>query len=93
MAKRSVVVDMTSYGIYSTWDSKSKDIPKIQEFTHRVEAEIDVEFGYIINIKKAKGETYARRRLKEYAQSLQADNANVLSASTDKAAGDISEDI
>ncbi|UTT84690.1 DUF3859 domain-containing protein [Vibrio pelagius] len=56
MAKRSVVVDMISYGIYSTWDSKSKDLPKIQEFTHRVEAEIDVEFGYIINIKKAKGE-------------------------------------
>lgn len=31
MAKRSVVVDMTSYGIYSTWDSKSKDLPKIQK--------------------------------------------------------------
>ncbi len=56
MAKRSVVVDMTSYGIYSTWDSKSKDLPKIQEFTTIVDAEIDVEFGYILNIKKAKGE-------------------------------------
>lgn len=56
MAKRSVVVDMTSYGIYSTWDSKSKDLPKIQEFTTTVDAEIDVEFGYILNIKKAKGE-------------------------------------
>ncbi|MCF7502244.1 DUF3859 domain-containing protein [Vibrio sp. L3-7] len=56
MAKRSVVVDMTSYGIYSKWDSKSKDLPKIQEFTTIVDAEIDVEFGYILNIKKAKGE-------------------------------------
>ncbi len=56
MAKRSVVVDMTSYGIYSTWDSKSKALPKIQEFTTTVDAEIDVEFGYILNIKKAKGE-------------------------------------
>ncbi len=56
MAKRSVVVEMTSYGIYSTWDSKSKDLPKIQEFTTTVDAEIDVEFGYILNIKKAKGE-------------------------------------
>ena len=54
MAKRSVVVDMTSYGIYSTWDSKSKDLPKIQEFTTIVDAEIDVEFGYILNIKKPK---------------------------------------
>lgn len=56
MAKRSVVVEMTSYGIYTTWDSKSKDLPKIQEFTTTVDAEIDVEFGYILNIKKAKGE-------------------------------------
>ncbi|MFA0229211.1 DUF3859 domain-containing protein, partial [Vibrio sp. 10N.261.45.A7] len=47
MAKRSAIVDMTSYGVYSTWDSKSKDLPKIQEFTTTVDAEIDVEFGYI----------------------------------------------
>lgn len=56
MAKRSVLVEMSSYGIYSTWDSKSKQLPKIQEFTTEVPAEIDVEFGYIVNIKKAKGE-------------------------------------
>lgn len=56
MAKRSSIIEMTSYGIYSTWDSKSKQLPKIQEFTLRVPAEIDVEFGFIINIKKAKGE-------------------------------------
>lgn len=56
MAKRSVIVDMTSYGIYSTWDSKSKQLPKIQEFTTEVPADIDIEFGYIVNIKKAKGE-------------------------------------
>ncbi len=55
MAKRSVVVDMTSYGIYSTWDSKSKDLPKIRVH-HCWRFEIDVEFGYILNIKKAKGE-------------------------------------
>ncbi|WP_117234743.1 DUF3859 domain-containing protein [Vibrio maerlii] len=56
MAKRSPVIEMTSYGIYTTWDSKSKDLPKIQEFTTYVYAEVDVEFGFIVNIKKAKGQ-------------------------------------
>lgn len=55
MAKRSPIIEMTSYGIYSTWDSKSKHLPKIQEFTTHVPADIDVEFGFIVNIKKAKG--------------------------------------
>jgi hypothetical protein len=57
MAKRSPIVEMSSYGIYSTWDSRAKDLPKIQEFTTQVPAEIDIEFGFIVNIKKAKGET------------------------------------
>lgn len=56
MAKRSPVVEMTSYGIYKEWDSHSKHLPKIQEFTTKVPADEEVEFGYIINIKKAKGE-------------------------------------
>lgn len=56
MAKRSSIIDMVSYGIYSTWDSKSKALPKIKEFTTQVTAEVDVEFGFILNIKKAKGE-------------------------------------
>lgn len=56
MAKRSPITEMSSYGIYSGWDSKSKQLPKIKQFTLRVPAEIDIEFGYIINIKKAKGQ-------------------------------------
>lgn len=55
MAKRSPVVEMVSYGIYKEWDSRSKELPKIQEFTTKVPADDDVEFGFIINIKKAKG--------------------------------------
>jgi hypothetical protein len=47
---------MTSYGIYKEWDSRSKELPRIQEFTTKVPADEDVEFGFIINIKKAKGE-------------------------------------
>ncbi|MFA0439090.1 hypothetical protein BCU70_06990 [Vibrio sp. 10N.286.49.C2] len=56
MAKRSSTVEMTSYGIYSTWDSGSKELPKIQEFTTTVTADEHVEFGFTVNIKKAKGE-------------------------------------
>ncbi|KLN65795.1 MULTISPECIES: DUF3859 domain-containing protein [Vibrio] len=56
MAKRTPVVEMTSYGIYQEWDSKSKHLPKIQEFTTKVPADEEIEFGFIVNIKKAKGE-------------------------------------
>ncbi|MDA9556425.1 DUF3859 domain-containing protein [Vibrio sp.] len=55
MGKRSPLVEMTSYGIYTQWDSRSKSLPKIQNFTTDVAADIDVEFGFIINIKRAKG--------------------------------------
>lgn len=56
MAKRSPVVEMTSYGVYKEWDSKSKQLPNIQEFTTKVPADEEIEFGFIVNIKKAKGE-------------------------------------
>ena len=56
MAKRSPVIEMTSYGIYSTWDSGSKELPKIQDFTTIVPADEHIEFGFIVNIKKAKGQ-------------------------------------
>ncbi len=56
MTKRSAQVQMTSYGIYNTWDSRTKDLPKIQEFTTTIVAQEEVEFGFTVNIKKAKGE-------------------------------------
>ncbi len=55
MAKRSAIVEMTSYGVYSTWDSRSKQLPKVKDFTTQVIADEAVEFGFIVNIKKAKG--------------------------------------
>ncbi|MEF1172877.1 DUF3859 domain-containing protein [Vibrio sinaloensis] len=55
MAKRSPIVEITSYGIYQDWDSKSKHLPKIQQFTTKVPAQEEIEFGFIVNIKKAKG--------------------------------------
>ncbi len=54
MAKRKPEIRMKSYGIYSDWDSKTKQLPKIAEFTTRVPASIDIEFGFVVNIKWAK---------------------------------------
>lgn len=56
MAKSKPEVKLVSYGIYSQWDAASKDLPKLQRFTVEVQAEIDVEFGMIVKIKKAKGQ-------------------------------------
>ena len=55
MAKVKPVFSMTSYGIYSTWDEREKALPRVQSFTTDVNAELEIEFGYIINVKKGKG--------------------------------------
>ena len=49
-------IRIRSHGIYTQWDSDSKELPKIQEFTTRVPAQIDIEFGFVVNIKGAKNE-------------------------------------
>jgi len=46
MAKSKPEVSIQSCGIYSTWDSKSKALPQIEQFTTNVIAKLDVEFGY-----------------------------------------------
>lgn len=56
MAKRTPVIEMTSYGIYSLWDAKAKELPQIKAFTQTVTADEGVEFGFTVNIKKAKGQ-------------------------------------
>ncbi|MDB1123863.1 DUF3859 domain-containing protein [Vibrio algarum] len=75
MAKRSVIVDIVSYGIYSTWDSKSKQLPKILEFTTQVPAELDIEFGFTVNIKKAKGK---KIRFCIYHPNITSDDGEIL---------------
>jgi hypothetical protein len=54
MAKRKSEIRIKSFGIYSKWDKESKELPRILEFTTRVPAELDVEFGFIVNIVGAK---------------------------------------
>lgn len=41
---------MRSFGIYSKWDSKAKELPDLRDVTTDVPAEIDIEFGFIINV-------------------------------------------
>ncbi len=53
-AKRKPVIRMRSYGIYTKWESDSKHLPDVQEFTTRIPAEVDIEFGFVVNIKGAK---------------------------------------
>lgn len=55
MAKIKPEFTLVSYGIYSSWEEQSKDLPQILSFTTDVKAVLDVEFGYIINVKKGKG--------------------------------------
>ena len=47
---------MRSYGIYTKWDKDSKDLPRLSQMTTRVRADIDVEFGFLVNIKGAKNQ-------------------------------------
>lgn len=46
---------MISWGLYSAWDREDKSLPEIKEFTTDIPAVIGVEFGYILEIKKARG--------------------------------------
>jgi hypothetical protein len=55
MAKANIQHSIISFGIYDKWDGTDKDLPKVVEFTLNVPAKIDIEFGFIINIKKGKG--------------------------------------
>lgn len=56
MAKPQFQVSILSYGIHTQWDASSKSLPKVKQFTEQIPAELDIEFGLIINVKKAKGQ-------------------------------------
>ncbi len=55
MAKRKIEHELYSYGIYSRWERQSKDLPKLLEITDRIPIKDDIEFGYVLKIKGAKG--------------------------------------
>jgi len=55
MAKATIQHNIVSFGLYEQWQDEDKALPKIKAFTTNVPAKIDIEFGFIINIKKGKG--------------------------------------
>ncbi len=56
MKRRKPVFELYSFGHFAEWNRESKQIPKILEITTDIKAEIGVEFGYVLKIKKGKGE-------------------------------------
>ena len=55
MARSKTTWKMLSYGVHSAWDKKSKELPKLKKFTWEIPARLDIEFGYVLNIKQARG--------------------------------------
>ncbi len=55
MAKKKIESELYSYGIYSNWDKGSKNLPKLIKITDKIPLQLDIEFGYVIKIKGAKG--------------------------------------
>lgn len=56
MAKRKREIRIRTYGIYTKWDSDSKNLPKVAEITTTVRAVVDVEFGFVASIRGARNE-------------------------------------
>ncbi len=54
MTKRKAEISMHSYGLYDRWDRESKELPALVAITTKVEAALDVEFGYILRIRNAR---------------------------------------
>ncbi|MEP0365324.1 MAG: DUF3859 domain-containing protein [Cyclobacteriaceae bacterium] len=52
---RPLEIDIINYGEYSEWDGDNSNLPVFKELTTEVKAEIGVEFGMIVEIKKARG--------------------------------------
>jgi hypothetical protein len=57
MARKKPEVRMVSYGLYTPFEKGSKELPHVLEFTETVPARVGVEFGYILEIRKARGAT------------------------------------
>ncbi len=49
-------IELYSYGIYSSWDRDSRELPKLKQITTHIPITPEVEFGYVLKIKGGKGE-------------------------------------
>lgn len=53
MAKKKLKIDLESYGIYEAWNRKN--IPTLVKFTTEIPVGPEVEFGYVLRLRGAKG--------------------------------------
>lgn len=45
---------MHSHGRYAGWDREGRDLPDLVKITTEIEAELGVEFGYVLRIRHAR---------------------------------------
>jgi len=55
MPKKKPQVTLANYGRYTTWNKKSREMPKLLEYTDVIHAIEGYEFGIIIEVDFAKG--------------------------------------
>lgn len=74
MSKLKPDISIIRSGIFTQWDDKSDDLPRQLKATVHVPAEIDIEFGFIAHIKKAKNQ---KLRYCIYHPNIPDDKGNV----------------
>lgn len=55
MSRLNPVFEIISHGIYAGWDKQSKDLPKLLRITTTIPLQLNIEFGYVLHIRKGKG--------------------------------------
>ncbi len=55
MPKRKPTARIISFGRYTPFDRTGSDLPKILEFTTDIPVALDSEFGYVLEVKHARG--------------------------------------
>jgi len=53
--KKLPEVEIISFGRFTRWNSTSRELPQLEELTEAIPAELDVEFGMIVEIRNGKG--------------------------------------
>ncbi len=51
---RPIEIEIINYGLYCEWDREGHQLPQFEKLTHEVTADIGVEFGMIVEIRKAR---------------------------------------
>lgn len=52
---RPIEIELINYGLYSAWDRDNANLPQFLELTDKIDTQLGVEFGMIVEIRKARG--------------------------------------